>query len=286
MARDIELFALLAESIDRFVPETVQHRVIVPAADMATFARFGTARRQIVPQENVLPFKVRKLPRALGLLSPFVKTLRRPLYLAPGFNLVRGWVLQQILKIEATRTSEADVVLHIDSDVFFVRPFETAMVLPGGMPTFFRVPAQTLSSEHESWTAVADRILGIAPAVTRQGHYVENCIPWAPSVVRRMTDRIAQVHGRAWHEVLMRESSFSEYFIYGRLVDGVEDGAQLAARSATICRTYWSDVATALAQDMKGLSLPDGQSALAIQSTEDISMADRRRMFERACRDA
>lgn len=281
MARDIELFALLAESVDRFVPQAVQHRVIVPAADVTAFARFGNVRRQIVSQDDVLPFRARKLPKTLGHLSPIVGALRRPLYLTPGFNLVRGWVLQQILKIEATRTSDADVVLHVDSDVFFVRFFETEMVLPGGRPTFFHVPAESLSAEHDTWTAVADRILGIATGTVRQGHYVENCIPWSPKIVRRMTDQIVQTNKRAWHDVLMQESSFSEYFIYGRFVNVVDSVVEVEARSNTVCKTYWSDIATSFAQDMNSIVLPGDQVALAIQSTEDVSVADRRRMFER-----
>lgn len=281
MARDIELFELLAESIDRFVPEHVQHRVVVPASDVAAFARFSNMRRQIVSQDNALPFKVRAFPKILTRLSPFVGTLRRPLYLAPGRNVVRGWVLQQILKIEKTRVLDADVVLHVDSDVFFVRPFDTDMVFPDGHPSFFRIATENLSPEHARWTETSHRILGIESTKGQTAHYVENCIPWSPKIIRDMVSRIEDVHKVAWYKVLLRERSFSEYFIHGRFMDELADDSVVKACSRTICKTYWpasdGNISSYLAKSARFTD----HVAVAIQSTENIPVSKRRHIFDR-----
>lgn len=279
MARDIELFALLAESIDRFVPAHVQHRVVVPASDVAAFARFGNTRRQIVSQDDALPFKVRAFPKVLTRLSPFVGALRRPLYLAPGLNVVRGWVLQQILKIEQTRVLDADVVLHVDSDVFFVRLFDTDMVIPDGNPSFFRVAAEDLSPEHVRWTETSHGILGIESLKGQPAHYVENCIPWSPRIIRAMVDRIEDVHKTAWYKLLLRERSFSEYFIHGRFMDLLAGETALEARSRTICKTYWPDADGDISSYLAESARLTDHAAVAIQSTENISLSERRRIF-------
>lgn len=284
MSKDIELFSLLAESIDRYVAADVQHHVIVPKADLSTFSRFKSTRRKILCQDDVLPFRALKLPKALGHLSPIISAFRRPWYVGPGFKMMRGWVLQQLLKIEATRASDADLVLHVDSDVFFVKPFSADMAFDGKRPSFFRVPATALSPEHANWTNVADRILSLnSPAEAtcpQYRHYVENCIPWSPSIVRDMIARMGQVQDRPWYKILMSEASFSEYFIYGRFVDTLVSLSQLDPRDRTVCKTYWpSDGAFADYQAMAS-DLPDPYCALAVQSTAETSIADRRQMFE------
>ena len=281
MARDIELFALLAESIDRFVPAHVQHRVIVPASDATAFVRFGNERRQIISQDDALPFKVRAFPKVLTRLSPLVGALRRPLYLAPGFNVVRGWVLQQILKIEQTRVLEADVVLNVDSDVFFVRPFDIDMVLPDENPIFFRVATENLSPEHRRWTQTSHDILGIEISNGQTAHYVENCIPWSPRIICDMVKRIEDVHKTAWYNVLLRQRSFSEYFIHGRFVDELVNDPLVKTSSRTICNTYWPAADGNMSSYLAKSAHFTDYTAVAIQSTEDIPISERRRIYDR-----
>jgi hypothetical protein len=53
------------------------------------------------------------------------------------FPSVRGWIVQQVIKLA---TSEDDVVLVADSDVEFVRPFTVETFVRDGVVRFYRKP--------------------------------------------------------------------------------------------------------------------------------------------------
>jgi hypothetical protein len=52
---DVERFALLCDSIDRFVTEYERHYIIVNEDDVAFFARFDGGRRVALPSSRFLP---------------------------------------------------------------------------------------------------------------------------------------------------------------------------------------------------------------------------------------
>ena len=103
MAKDIEIFALLARSVDDLVAPEIRHDVVVPGADLQAFKRFETAQRQIIAQEDVLPFRTFRVP---GAIQRAVGS-RRPIYVDKRLKMVRGWILQQILNIEMSRKAAA-----------------------------------------------------------------------------------------------------------------------------------------------------------------------------------
>ena len=47
-ARDLELCALLCESVDRHVTPCAKHYLLVPDSDLALFARFESKRRAVI----------------------------------------------------------------------------------------------------------------------------------------------------------------------------------------------------------------------------------------------
>jgi hypothetical protein len=59
------------------------------------------------------------------------------------FPPVRGWILQQVIKLAAVAASGDDAVLVVDSDVEFVRPFTAEMFVRDGRVRFFRKPNET-----------------------------------------------------------------------------------------------------------------------------------------------
>lgn len=77
MARDLDLFALLARSVDAHVPEDIPHRVVVPKSDIAAFRAFRTLRREIIAQEDVMPFQTIKIPNLPPSLSRFARAGQR-----------------------------------------------------------------------------------------------------------------------------------------------------------------------------------------------------------------
>src|SRR5258708_428985 len=61
--RDLERCALLCESVDRYVTSFATHYLIVPDDELALFARFNTATREVLPVSQLLPSWLKPLPR-------------------------------------------------------------------------------------------------------------------------------------------------------------------------------------------------------------------------------
>lgn len=286
MARDIDIFDVLARSVDRHVDADIRHTVIVPGKDRAAFRRFATDRREIVAQESVLPMRLFALPRQLAALSFLSGALRRPLYLTPRFQVVRGWMLQQILKIEFARRSTARAVMHVDSDVFFVRRLSTADAFDaGGKIRFFHAPASRPIAAHRPWIEAAAGCLGVPVPAGFATHYIENCVLWSTDLTRRMAAQIEAAHGRPYHDEILRHPTISEYFIYGLYADLIAQGEGLATETESFCNSFWPDAADApFDLDRQLAQMTPKHCALAVQSTHDFPVSERARSFETATR--
>lgn len=283
MARDIDLFALLARSMDSCISDDVPHRVIVPGRDMAAFRRFRTPSREIIAQEDVLPFrtiKIPNLPRSLGVLAG---SLRRPFYLDRRLRIIRGWILQQIIKIEMSRLAPEDAVIHVDSDVFFFRPMTAQDAFHDGRPDFFRADGPSGNPMHAEWVQAAARVLGISVTADHRPHYIENCVIWNTAALRGMVDHVEKQHAQPWHQVLLAERSFSEYYLYGLYLDYVAGLSKVAVTSVSLCHSHWPAPGTDRVDLAALLADADsGSYALAIQSTAPLPLTERIRLFEMA----
>lgn len=286
MPKDLEIFSVLAQSINDCADADVRHRVIVPGNSLSLFKRFETERREIVAQEDILPFRAYRLPTALRHLEVIASGFRRPMYLTSGPRIIRGWILQQILKIEMTRRAEEDVVMHVDSDVFLVRDMGARDAFSGDYPRFFRAEGETDNPMHKTWIEAAATVFGTAVPDKYQAHYVENCVVWSPQVVRDMITAIEERHGKPWFKVLTKLHSFSEYYLYGFFVDSLCSDAPLTPVSSSICHSIWNISDTTRDNIRKRVENISGDHfAMAVQSTSDLSVEQRRDMYL-AARDA
>lgn len=279
MARDIELFSLLARSIDDCVDARISHNVIVPRRDVPKFRRFANHRREILAQEDVLPRRFLKLPAAPAVLSRFVPALCRPIYLDARLRMVRGWILQQVLKIEMTRRARGMLFLHVDSDVFFFRDLVPSRMLKEGKVPFFRAETATRNPLHATWGQTAGQVLGLNLPASHASHYVENCVPWLSDAVQAMTDRMERVGGRAWHETLTSLPTFSEYYLYGIFLDEIHGRQPFYSEAAAFCRSWWPNPGEGVDTEKLLAGIAPHQSALAVQSTEQFSHADRGHLY-------
>jgi hypothetical protein len=80
-------------------------------------------------QDELLPGSFVRLP-----FSDFMLNLRWP------FLPMRGWIEQRIIKLLTASASTDDVVLLVDSDVQFVRPFSAETFVRDGIVRFYRRP--------------------------------------------------------------------------------------------------------------------------------------------------
>ncbi len=286
MASDIELFELLARSVDDHVDPRIIHHVVVPAVDLPRFSTFANARREIVAQEEVFPEKLRTLPSWLRHLSFLKADLRRPIYIRPNLSALRGWMLQQYLKIEMSRRLNVAAIMHVDSDVAFFRRLAPEDAFDGGRVRFFRVDNSPKNRTREAWGEGSCRILGVAPPALHMTNYIENCVLWSTTVARAMVAQIQNAHGRSLQDVLFGSKTMSEYYIYGIYADFFPESADLAAENVSFCNSYWPDRETGEV-DFEALRqrLNSKHCALAVQSVHTLDITDRARLYDRASRE-
>src|SRR6516162_11382860 len=115
-APDFELCTALNHSVLDNAPSTVQHHIIVPRSDLKLFGRLAGPRTHIRCEADLLPRTFVPVP-----FSNIMVNLARP------FPPVRGWMLQQVIKLAALAASEDGAVLVADSDVEFIRSFTAEM---------------------------------------------------------------------------------------------------------------------------------------------------------------
>ncbi|WBB69597.1 DUF6492 family protein [Micromonospora sp. WMMD812] len=231
---DFERCADLHRSVLAYSPESVRHHIIVPRRDLTRFRRLAGPRTVIHDEADFLPRTFRSLPG--GNLSV---NLRRP------FPPVRGWIRQQIIKLAAAARVDADVVVLVDSDIEFVRPFSAETFRRDGVVRFYRVPDEVDErlARHVIWHRVARSLLGVTPATPPHRDYVSSLLAWDPALVRDLLARVESVTGRRWGDAVGAELHFSEWTLYGVFVDEVVGGAAAEAFAAAdpLCHAYWAE---------------------------------------------
>ena len=158
------------------------------------------------------------------------------------FPPVRGWILQQVIKLAAVSACEEDVVLLVDSDIEFLRPFTAETFIRNGVVRFYRKP-NAISEQlprHMIWHRVARSLLGLPPAEPPYTDYISSLLPWDPTIVRRMLERVAVTTGRPWTTAVAGQLHFSEWTLYGVFVDeAMGMPANSFASDDPLCLAYW-----------------------------------------------
>ncbi|MEM9120860.1 MAG: DUF6492 family protein [Cyanobacteria bacterium P01_F01_bin.56] len=214
-AGDYEQFALLAHTVERHIPETVTHYVLVPRDDYAKFRRFQSKRTRVLIEDEFLP------AWAQGLLT--VNRYRITTRTLP----IRGWILQQMLKLSAPAFAPEDVYLYVDSDVAFLREFRpTEEFVRDGKVRLFCERCDgswplPIVQEGQRWRQISCNLLGVQEEAEPQARYIGNIIAWRRDVLMSLQTHLSRGIGRSWQERIARCSTFSEYTLYGVYVENV-----------------------------------------------------------------
>jgi Family of unknown function (DUF6492) len=252
---DFELCAALHASVVAHSQESVRHHIIVPRRDMALFRQLEGPRAQIHEESEFLPRSVHPLP---GL--NFSVNLSRPL------PPLRGWILQQIIKLAAAARSPAEVVLLVDSDIEFVRSFNADTFRRDGVVRFYRKPDEVDDRlpRHVIWHQRSRSLLGLPFGPPPYPDYVSSLMAWDPVIVRRLLQRVESVTRQRWASAIGRQMHFSEWTLYGVFVDEVLGARHRSFTSENaLCHTYWDEVP---------LSEETMQQFLAATEPDDIAV--------------
>jgi hypothetical protein len=252
---DYELCVDLQRSVRVHGGEGVSHRIVVPRRDLQMFTAITDERTRIDPAISFLPRSLVPMPRNLHV------QLTRPWW------PVRGWIAQQIVKLEATARSTADVVVVADSDLVFVRPFDADTFSGPTGVQFYALPGAVHAGmpRHIEWHRVAHRLLGLPPPTGLPlSDYV--CWPcaWDPSVVRALLARISSTHGRPWQRLVASQRHFSEMILYGVYVTEV--------LGSTAPLTTVADMHCPRHMDESALGASALRDLVDVRSPEDIAI--------------
>jgi Family of unknown function (DUF6492) len=231
-APDLELCRDLNRSVLEWTPPDVYHYVLVPRRDQEQFATLRGPRTEVWTVEQFLPRRLRRMPIGNVWLN-----LRRP------YPPVRGWVMQQVVKMRAAAELDADILLLADSDVVFVRPVTMDTFQKDGRVRFYRIydAVDDQLPRHLIWHDAARRLLGLPPAGSPPlPDYVSALNVWDRRVVLELRDRIEHVTGRPWLDAFTSQLHVSEFILYGVFVDGVlGTSADVFAADSMLCHSYW-----------------------------------------------
>ena len=242
---DFPLFADLHKSVLRYADEAVVHYVIVPEHDRELFGPMAGSRCVVLSEESLYPARymragslnqvINRLPGIPARARIAAINTRRPLH------PIRGWVMQQLLKIDFCRQLSVDMVLLIDSDVELVRPLDGAALGYGGRATLYRKPREidVDMPVHMQWHVAAHELLGLPPVRFPAPDYVSSFCVWEPAVVRAMVNQIEEATNRPWSDAVTRLQTFSEWTVYGVYATEVMGYSGASCRESSLCYSYW-----------------------------------------------
>ena len=276
---DLQRCNLLCRSVDAFVTGNWHHYVVVDRPHYPLFKHLQGPRRSVLLTDDVMPAKMRLL-----FHLPFVGG--RSLWWSRETGLSLGWHVQQMVKIGIASVVKEDGLVYCDSDVFFLKPLDTASLIQNGRFRLYR------TYEKQNLDAIANPeflnagldLLGL-PKHAQYFTYIENLITWRRQTVLEMCDHLARIHGGKWHLAFRNRLQISEYTLYGLFVEEVLSDLDFHNPTwVSLCRTQWSKMLNNSDEDVAAFcaDLETHQVAVGFQSFLGISVSLLEEQFEKA----
>jgi Family of unknown function (DUF6492) len=225
---DFERCALLTESVERFVPPGVKHYLIVDRRDVPLFRPLEGPRTRLLVVEDIVPWWLVRVPRV------------RRFWLSFRSRPVKNWILQQIVKLSAANVVSEDVLFFVDSDVFFVAPFDPeTFERDGRVPLFVETGKAGLIPFNDAWHAVAARLLRLPAEPSYDTNFIGNVICWRRDDVRQLQRRLEEIAKKDWQLLVAPLPKFSEYILYGLFVTRIVSSKGHYADDVDRTLTYW-----------------------------------------------
>ena len=257
---DRDRCGLLCRSLDALAPQSFEHLIVVDRGDLPLFRDLEAGRRRVVATEDVLPRRVRRVEtRRLGLRSNIFVQLGKP---------IRGWLVQQLVKLAISRDVSADVIVHADSDVALVRRFQPGSLVDGEGRTRLYCEPDAIDGGlpgHVKWHRTAEALLGLPERSLPLPDFITSLVPWKRANALALLDHLDSRSRRSWMSAVANAWDVSEYVLYGRFVTDVlgGDGRQFATTSS-LCKDYWATVP---------LSEPEIEELLETMAPEEVGLS-------------
>jgi hypothetical protein len=276
-APDFQRCKLLCWSIKQFVTQPVKHYIVVDRRDLALFQQLADEHTIILAKEDILPRWIKRLP-FVGKKNIWlnVKGYRS------GNWLLRGWLIQQIVKLSAAKYSTEDVLVFVDSDVAFIDAFDPqTLVNPSGQVRLFRVPHPDDPEEEfgRRWKRIANQLLSLPIDNQYEDFYVSQIVTWRRDKLMHLYQQVEQTYPEGWIEAIAQVNDLSEYVLYGVFATYVlgERSGHYDDYHQKICWCHWEE--TPMSQEeLRGFfaaAQASGHKAVMIsaKSSVDLSIA-------------
>lgn len=239
-APDFERCQFLVESIKNYSRSSLKHYIIVDRQDYNLFKSLVDSNTLILTKEDLLPRWIVKIP------LPIKKNIWFSWKTLP----LRGWLVQQLIKLNIANYIEEDVLVFADSDVFFIREFDLENYIKGNLVRFFveqnRVTAD--NSDLARWYYDASKLLWLKQPQFPTNNYMGQLVFWRKDNVFKLHRYLENKNDRNWIEAICANWHVSEYILYGVFVEKIlqqESGHYRDGRD--LCHNYWQE--TPLNQD-------------------------------------
>jgi len=226
---DFERCQFLCETVERFVKPPYRHYLIIDQRDADLFSSLKSRRTELITVESVLPWWIKRLPFA------------RRWWLSLKTPPIRNWILQQLVKLSAPDYTTEDVLVFVDSDVAFVRPFDPQTLVRDGKVRLFDVPGEGNFGEHHAYNRVAGKLLGLPPNNYYGSKYIGNAITWRRANVVALHEHLRNKWSQPWLNHVPWELTLSEYVLYGVFNNHIlQDASGHYSDPQRLCHEYWT----------------------------------------------
>ena len=264
--------------MDAFVSGNWHHYIVVDARHYSVFKHLAGVRRSVLLADDVLTIKMRHLFNISSISGA-------NFWWSWKTGLSIGWHRQQMIKIGVASAVKEDGLAFCDSDLFFVRPFNTNSLSQGGRLRLYRSSIrQDLATIHNAkYIEPSIEMLQL----TKKGSYyayIDNLVTWKRLHVLTLCDHLAASNSGLWQRAFRNRIHVSEYNLYGIYVDDVlKDKSDHFSTSVNLCRTLWGGKGSSkIDLDDFCYNIANGQVAVGIQSFIGIEMKSLETQFEKA----
>ena len=261
----------MLETAHKQVTGMAGHYLVVDHRDMPFFAHLRSPHVTLVAKEELLPSWIRQAPWS------------RKWWLSAKTMPVRGWILQQVVKLAVAEHIEADAYCYADSDIAFFRPFDASTLWRGDQLRFQRETRRgemLESRRYKNWYSLAAKYCNMPDQSAITGAYIAQLNTMKRSAMLALMRHLEQAEGRSWMEVLLGTWDFSEYILYGAFVEHVLACEGHFIPPKLLCHSSWyHDIAHL--KDLPAFMdlIDDDHVAIHIQSNLKMDSEDYRHLI-------
>lgn len=237
-APDFQRCKLLCWSIKQFVSFPVEHYIVVDKKDLNLFQQLADSNTSILTKEEVLPSWIKRISffgkKNIWLNLKGYKS---------GEWLLRGWLIQQMVKLAAAQYVEQEVLIFVDSDVAFIDFFDVHALINKDKVRLLRVEHSTDMDNEigRKWKNSAKKLLGLPFQNSYYDFYVSQIVTWRRDNLIQLYKLIEENFEQDWLEVISGVKDLSEYVLYGIFANYVigENSGHYDEHLQKICWCYW-----------------------------------------------